>query len=816
MTTTFTVFSSRASRCRHRLPPTPRRTLRGRRLLIELLEDRRPLSVSFSPMIDLGALGLNSCAYAINDSGQVVGKAETASGAYHAFLYSNGTTTDLGTQVGSSSFAHGINNSGELVGYTNLWGPYHAFLYSDGTMTDLGTLGGSSSHANGINNNGQVVGYATITDGLAHAFLYSNGTLTDLGTLDGGYVSYAYAINESGQIVGHASASPDTPHAFLYSNGEMTDLGTLGGSRSFARGINDSGQVVGYAETASGTTHAFLYSNGTMTDLGTLGGGFSEAYGINDSGQVVGEARTAGSDHAFLLHVKVDTSISVDTSAFRSVFGDAVTFQATVISTEPHAAIPTGTVTFKDRETTLGSIPLSTSNGVTSAVFTTKTLAVGAHTVTAAYSGDDTFTRSESLLSAAVSVVTPAEDVNLSSNHLLEQSPLGTVVGTLITPGSQSGDVFTYSLVPGDGDVDNISFTIAGDALKTATVPDYETKPFYSIRVRATYGQGLSFEKALTVEVENLPPAVAFSQAAGQFDPASSLPIHFTVVFSEPVTGLTSEDFAVTGDAAGTPLVTVTGGGQTYDVAINGVTNTGSVRVTLRGGAGQDGAGVPSSSPLVIDDTVLYRPWTNQRKPADLAADAEFSPYVTPNDADVSANDVLAIINFINQNDSGPLPPPPASGAPAFYDVDADGSATPLDALLVINYINTHSIAAGEAETEPSADDWATAASRPAQMVKQMHFGQKAPWAGLPIDNAIQADQPDVKLVRKTNVDDAVFATWSKSQTLPLPPIMPSPIAMRSRLRVPCAQTADGAMPRSFSDAVDGLFTAWGTDFAVF
>ncbi len=35
----------------------------------------------------------------------------------------------------------------------------HAFLYSGGVMSDLGTLGGSYSGAYAINDSGQVVGY---------------------------------------------------------------------------------------------------------------------------------------------------------------------------------------------------------------------------------------------------------------------------------------------------------------------------------------------------------------------------------------------------------------------------------------------------------------------------------------------------------------------------------------------------------------------------------------------------------------------------------------------------------------------------------
>ena len=96
-------------------------------------------------------------------------------------------------------------------------------------MTDLGTLpGGTYSRASGINNNGQIVGYSQTASGSEHAFLYSGGTMTDLGTLPGGNDSWATGINNNGQIVGY-SYTALADHAFLYSGGTMTDLGTLGG-----------------------------------------------------------------------------------------------------------------------------------------------------------------------------------------------------------------------------------------------------------------------------------------------------------------------------------------------------------------------------------------------------------------------------------------------------------------------------------------------------------------------------------------------------------------------------------------------------------
>jgi probable HAF family extracellular repeat protein len=264
-------------------------------MFVERLEDRCVLSYQIT---DLGTLpGFNaSFALGVNDSGQVVGYSINDARPYHAFLWDAATgMQDLGTLPGDSySYARGINNSGQVVGSSGtsiFFGPGHAFVWDAATgMQDLGTLPGDSySDAYGINDYGQVVGYSSGSIfGPPHAFLWdaANG-MQYLGTLPGGSYSFASGINNTGQVVGWSG------HAFLWDAATgMQDLGTLpGDTGSAAYGINDFGQVVGDSSGTS-SNHGFLWDAATgMQDLGTLPGDTgSAAYGINDYGQVVGDS----------------------------------------------------------------------------------------------------------------------------------------------------------------------------------------------------------------------------------------------------------------------------------------------------------------------------------------------------------------------------------------------------------------------------------------------------------------------------------------------------------------------------------------------
>jgi Bacterial Ig-like domain (group 3)/Bacterial Ig-like domain (group 1) len=79
---------------------------------------------------------------------------------------------------------------------------------------------------------------------------------------------------------------------------------------------------------------------------------------------------------------KLDDTTSVTSNHNASVAGQSVTFTAIVTTS---AGTPTGTVTFKDGSATLAS-GVALSGGV--ATFSTSSLSIGTHTITAVYSGD--------------------------------------------------------------------------------------------------------------------------------------------------------------------------------------------------------------------------------------------------------------------------------------------------------------------------------------------------------------------------------------------------------------------------------------------
>jgi large repetitive protein len=97
-------------------------------------------------------------------------------------------------------------------------------------------------------------------------------------------------------------------------------------------------------------------------------------------------------------------------------------------------------------------------------------------------------------------------NITLSATSVAENVAANSVIGALSTTDVDASNTFTYTLVTGTGDTDNAAFTI-WQQLADLTInasPNFEAKSSYTVRIKTTDQDGLSFEKAFTITVTNV------------------------------------------------------------------------------------------------------------------------------------------------------------------------------------------------------------------------------------------------------------------------------------------------------------------------
>ena len=108
--------------------------------------------------------GTYTAGQAINKSDEVVGFG--GSGPTPFYWTQATRIIPLGTLGGTAGYAFSINDGGMIAGYTSInTGAIHATLWNNYTSSpqDLGTLnGGANSYGRSINNLGQIAGYADV------------------------------------------------------------------------------------------------------------------------------------------------------------------------------------------------------------------------------------------------------------------------------------------------------------------------------------------------------------------------------------------------------------------------------------------------------------------------------------------------------------------------------------------------------------------------------------------------------------------------------------------------------------------------------
>ncbi|GAA4811249.1 beta strand repeat-containing protein [Nocardioides caeni] len=173
---------------------------------------------------------------------------------------------------------------------------------------------------------------------------------------------------------------------------------------------------------------------------------------------------------------KASTNTTVTSSAPVSVWGQPVTFTAEVVVDAPGVGSPTGTVTFTDGPTVIGTAEVGPGTGGVASI-TTDELAVGQHAVVATYAGDGDFQGSDA--SVAQKVQKAQTDTIVSSSGNPAPSGASVTFTATVSP-----------IAPGAGDpTGTVRFTVNGANLGSpvAVVDGVATSPAFSATAPGTY-----------------------------------------------------------------------------------------------------------------------------------------------------------------------------------------------------------------------------------------------------------------------------------------------------------------------------------------
>jgi hypothetical protein len=257
-----------------------------------------------------------------------------------------------------------------------------------------------TSHTGGFENAFVAVMNPTGT-GLVYS-TYLGGNHNDLGE--------SIAVDAAGNayVAGFTGSSdfPTTPGAFQTT--------WHGGYDAFLVKLDPTGTTLLYGTYLGGSADDYAYG----VALDPAGNAYLTGYtgSDNDFPTTPGALQTTGRGGYDAIVVKfaflVTTTTTVTSSSPTSVYGQPVTFTATVTPDIPGAGVPTGQVVFLDGVTVLD---IETLDAQGQAAFTTSELAVGSHAILAVYGGDGTFIGQSAV--GMTQIVTPAPAPNPGGHH---------------------------------------------------------------------------------------------------------------------------------------------------------------------------------------------------------------------------------------------------------------------------------------------------------------------------------------------------------------------------------------------------------------
>jgi hypothetical protein len=502
-----------------------------------------------SPTTPSGIFGVGDLPYTAavgdfnGDGAQDLAVANSGSNTVSVLLNTQGTSMSTVSSGSPSSF-------GQSITFTTTIAP----TVVNGTVpSGIVTLStGSSILGSGALANGTFIFSTT-------ALPVGTDSISAVYSGDGNYQPHTISLSQTVQQAGTttrllSSANPSPPNQSVTFTASVQP-GTTGlptGTVTFMDGtaiigsstLNGSGQAALIIGTLSTGTHSITadYS----------GDGNFTASNSPVLNQVVAEA---------------NATIGLTASASSLDLNQTVTLTATVTSVLP--GTPTGSVTFLDGSTQLGTAPL---NGTGSATFATSALTAGIHSITAAYSGDNNL---PAATSAVLSLAVAAPGFTLSPlPSSLSVAPGASVTSTIkITPAgglNASQVTLTCSISPvaapaptcsmgsitvaNNGGSSTLTVTTAGSQAKLESPPD---------------SKGL-FALGLII------PAILLG-GAGIKKPSARKLLGFSLIFLVLGAGIFEMACSGAGQATGTSTSTRTGSSATpagtYTITVTGTSN---------------------------------------------------------------------------------------------------------------------------------------------------------------------------------------------------------------------------------------------------
>lgn len=253
------------------------------------------------------------------------------------------------------------------------------------------------------------------------------------GDFSGGNATYAQSV-AAAQVAVTLSTSPN-PSVFgqsITAHASVAPVAPATGHPSGAIKFSIDGQI-SYVTIVNG-----------VADLSTSGLAVGNhaiiaTYLSDDANFIAG-----ASDQQTQTVNKAATKTTVTTSSSPSVFGQPVTFTASVAAVAPGAGNPSGAITFTDGSTVLGTVTVDSSTGEQASI-TVSSLAVATHAITATYSGDDSFNGSNGVVAQIVQRGHTATLVTSSANPA--QSGQGVSFTAIVTPVAPAAGTPTGSVI---------------------------------------------------------------------------------------------------------------------------------------------------------------------------------------------------------------------------------------------------------------------------------------------------------------------------------------------------------------------------------